>query len=221
MIKINLLPGATRRAARRRPRISGAVFRDRLKGSGDVDRWAAFVVAGWIVGPMLVAWLFLGTRDRMGELEVAIEGARLDSIRYAEIRAANATLLARQDTIATKLEIIQEIDAGRYAWVHVLDEVSRALPQFTWLVGVNAMPTENRLQAPRFSIEGRTGTPFALTEFMQNLEGSPFLKSITLITTDQIPEGEHLIYSFTLEGEFQEPSPDAIETVPIFERAEG
>jgi Tfp pilus assembly protein PilN len=221
VIKINLVPGATRRTSRRRPRFAVPALGERFKGSSKVDRWGAFVVAAWIVGPLVVAWMFVGTRSRMGELDVAIEGARLDSVRYAEIRAANATLLARQDTIATKLQIIQEIDAGRFAWVHIMDEVSRSLPQFTWLTGVNAQPTETQLHIPRFSVEGRTGTPFALTEFMQNLEASPFLKSITLITTDQIREGEQLIYSFTLEGEFQEPSPDAIETVPIFERAEG
>ena len=221
MIKINLLPGASKRSSRRRPRLALPAFGERLKGAGEFDRWGAFLAAAWIVGPLFVAWLFMGTRGRMDELGVAIEGARLDSIRYAEIRAANATMLARQDTIATKLQIIQEIDAGRFAWVHIMDEVSRSLPQFTWLTAVNAQPTENPLHAPRFNVEGRTGTPFALTEFMQNLEASPFLKSITLITTDQIREGERTIYSFTLEGEFQEPPPDAIESVPIFERAEG
>lgn len=221
MIKINLLPGATRRSARRMPRLSLPSLGDRLKGADSIDRWSAFLVAGWIVGPLLLAWLFLGSSGRMADLEVAIEGARLDSIRYAEIRAANQTLLARQDTIAAKLEIIQEIDAGRFAWVHIMDEVSRSLPQFTWLTGVRSQPTEASLQAPRFTVEGRTGTTFALTEFMQTLEASPFLKSITLITTDQIREGESLIYSFTLEGEFQDPPPDVLETIPIFERAEG
>lgn len=220
MIRINLLPGATRRSARRMPRLAMPSFGDKLKG-GSVDKWSAFVVAGWIVGPLLLAWLFMGSRGRMAELEVAIEGARLDSIRYAEIRAANQTLLARQDTIAAKLEIIQEIDAGRYAWVHIMDEVSRSLPQFTWLTGLKAQPSDASLETPRFTVEGRTGTTFALTEFMQTLEASPFLKSITLVTTDQIREGENLIYSFTLEGEFQDPPPDVMETVPIFERAEG
>jgi Tfp pilus assembly protein PilN len=203
------------------PRLSLPSLGDRLKGADSIDRWSAFLVAGWIVGPLLLAWLFLGSSGRMADLEVAIEGARLDSIRYAEIRAANQTLLARQDTIAAKLEIIQEIDAGRFAWVHIMDEVSRSLPQFTWLTGVRSQPTEASLQAPRFTVEGRTGTTFALTEFMQTLEASPFLKSITLITTDQIREGESLIYSFTLEGEFQDPPPDVVQTIPIFERAEG
>jgi Tfp pilus assembly protein PilN len=221
VIKINLLPGTTRRAARRMPRLGLPAVRPQLKGFDKVDRWSAFIVTAWIVGPLVVGWMFLDTRSRMSDLDVAIEGARLDSARYAELRAANAMLLARQDTIAQKLEIIQEIDAGRFAWVHVMDEVSRSLPQYTWLVSVNPLSTQAPLLAPRFSIEGRTGTTFALTEFMQNLEASPFLKTIRLVTTDQIREGESLIYSFTLEGEFQEPTPDVIETVPIFDRAEG
>lgn len=186
-----------------------------------VDRWLLFVVITWIVGPLTVAWLFASTRNRISDLEIAIESARMDSARYAEMRAANEVLLARQDSIARKLEIIQEIDAGRYSWVHVMDEISRSLPAFTWLINVVSKPVNTPLDVPRFLIEGRTGNTFALTEFMQELEASPFLRSINLMSTDQVREGESLIYAFVLEGEFQTPPPDLIETVPIFKASEG
>jgi Tfp pilus assembly protein PilN len=186
-----------------------------------VDRWLLFMVTAWIVGPLLTAWLFFGTRNRISDLEIAIEDARMDSARYAEMRAANQILQARQDTIAAKLEVIQEIDAGRYSWAHVLDEISRSLPQYTWLVNVTAKPVGEPLDMPRFLIEGRTGNTFALTEFMQELEASPFLRSINLMSTDQVREGESMIYSFVLEGEFQVPPPDLIQTVPIFKAREG
>jgi Tfp pilus assembly protein PilN len=220
VIKINLLPSATRRSQRRLPSFSGL----RPKGGmsiPSVDRWLLFLVAAWTVGPLLVAWLFFGTRNRISDLEIAVESARMDSARYAEMRAANAILLARQDSIAQKLEIIQEIDAGRYSWAHVMDEISRALPAYTWLMNVTSKPVLSPLETPRFLIEGRSGNTFALTEFMQELEASPFLRSINLMSTDQVREGEALIYSFVLEGEYQSPPPDLIQTVPIFQAREG
>jgi len=220
VIKINLLPSATKRSQRRLPKFGGL----RPKGGmsmPSVDRWLLFLVAAWTVGPLLTAWLFFGTRNRISDLEIAIESARMDSARYAEMRAANAILLARQDSIAQKLEIIQEIDAGRYSWAHVMDEISRALPAYTWLMNVTSKPVISPLETPRFLIEGRSGNTFALTEFMQELEASPFLRSINLMSTDQVREGEALIYSFVLEGEYQSPPPDLIQTVPIFQAREG
>lgn len=220
MIKINLLPGAAKRSTRKMPKLGGLRPTSGLS-MPSVDRWLLFIVVAWVAGPLLTAWLFFGQRNRISDLEISIETARADSARYAEIRAANIVLLARQDSIAQKLEIIQEIDAGRFSWVHVMDEISRALPQYTWLTNLVSKPVQAPLEQPHFVIEGRTGNTYALTEFMQELEASPFLRSIRLMSTDQIREGEALIYSFVLDGEFQVPPPDLIETVPIFKSKEG
>lgn len=220
MIRINLVPGAAKKSKRRLPSF-GAVRRTGTPRLPSFDRWLLFVVTAWIVGPLTIGWLFVGAKNRIADLNVAIETARLDSIRYAEMRRINETLLARQDSIAMKLQVIQEIDAGRFAWVHIMDEIARSLPPYTWLMNVASRPNEASLDAPKFTLEGRAGNTFAIVEFMQELEASPFLRSITLVTTDQVREGEALIYSFTLEGEFQTPPPDMIQTVPLFQGREG
>lgn len=177
-----------------------------------------FAVLAWIVAPLLAASMFFATSTERAALDVALEGARLDSLRYAEMRAANELLLARQDTIAHKLEIIQEIDAGRYVWAHIVDEVSRVVPRFTWLVGIAHVSGAGSFDPPRFSINGRAGNTFALTQFMQDLESSPFIRNVTLVQTDQLREDEKRLYSFALEAQFEEPPPDMIQTVPIFVR---
>jgi Tfp pilus assembly protein PilN len=219
MIKINLIPGAAKRSKRRMPSLGGAKPR-RSMSLPSVDRWMLFLIAAWIIGPVVVGWLFLGAQNRKTDLGVAIEGARMDSIRYAEMRRMNEILLARQDSIAQKLQIIQEIDAGRYSWVHIMDEIARALPPYTWLVQVVTRPVDSSLDTPHFQIEGRTGNTLALTEFMQELEASPFLRSIRLVTTDRVA-GDQRIFSFVLDGVFQHPPADLIETISIFQGREG
>jgi Tfp pilus assembly protein PilN len=221
VIEINLLPGSSKRTARRMPKVGLPKGVARRSGTPGFDRWTAVAVAAWIAGPLLVGWLFLSTGRRAADLETGIAAARADSVRYAEMRRANEVLLARQDTIAQKLQIIQEIDASRFIWAHIMDEISRALPQYTWLANVLFITSDRPLQEPRFSIEGRTGNTLALTQFMQNLEASPFLRAITLVTTNQIREQDKLIYSFFLEGRYEEPPPEAITTVPLFGPAEG
>lgn len=222
MIEINLLPGATRRSKRRLPSFSlkrsPKHTGDAIGGAKSADPWKLFVLGGWIAGPALIGLLFFTSSAKRTDLQVAIEGARLDSTRYAEIRAANVILIARQDTIAQKLEIIQQIDAGRYIWAHVVDEVSRAVPEYTWLINLMYVSSPSAFDSPKFVIDGRAGNTFKLTQFMQDLEASPFIRNVTLVQTDQIREKEKLLYSFALEAQFQVPGPELIRTVPIFSR---
>lgn len=218
MIEINLLPGSSRRAAGRLPRVRLKRSQRSDRERKSIDRWLLFAALAWLAVPLVAASMFFTTSGRRSELDVAIEGARLDSTRYAEMRAANALLLARRDTIAQKLEIIQEIDAGRYVWAHIIDEVSRAIPRFTWLVGVAHLSGDGPSDAPRFAIDGRVGNTFALTRLMQDLEASPFIRNVTLVRTDQLREAERRLYTFALEAQFEHAPPDAIQTVPFFGR---
>lgn len=221
MIEINLLPGTSRRSVKRLPRLRLKESGQSAHERGTLDRWLIFAVLAWLVAPLLGASMLFSSRSRRAELEVAIEGARLDSARYAQIRAANELLLARQDTIARKLEIIQEIDAGRFIWAHILDEVSRAVPRFTSLVSITQLVGTGPFDAPRFAIEGRAGNTFALTRLMQDLEASPFIRNVMLVQTDQLREEEKRLYTFELEAQFEHAPPDVIQTVPIFVRERG
>jgi Tfp pilus assembly protein PilN len=214
MIEINLLPGSTRRARRSfKLPLPGL---QKLKAGSGVDRWSATMATGWILGPLLIAWLFFGTRARASEVEIAIEGAVRDSSRYATLIAANETLRSRQQTITEKLQMIQEIDVSRYVWAHVLDEISAAVPANTWLVSVIQTGGGQGEFRPRIEIQGRTGNQFALTQFMRDLEASPFLRGVTLVNTQQVRLDNRWVYTFSLHLQYRDPPPDAIQTVPVF-----
>lgn len=214
MIEINLLPGAKRRYKRR---VGGGLKLPRLGGPSrlpDFDRMLAFIISAWVVSVLVLAWLYFGTRSRQAELAMSIEQAQQDSARYARVITNMKHLTARRDTIAQKLQVIQQIDAGRYVWSHVMDEVSRSLPPYTWLTELT--PGDDDAQTPSFQLAGMTGSNFALTELMKNLEASPFLKNVTLISTTQVDLDNAEIYSFMLQVTYEEPPPDAVQTVPLF-----
>jgi Tfp pilus assembly protein PilN len=215
MIKINLLPGAEKR--KKRSGMPGLPFK-LPSGMPQMDRMTWFIALAWIVGPVVGLWLFLGVRGDMAEVQIALDQAAADSARYSAIIETQAGLRARQDTIAEKLNIIQEIDAGRYIWPHILDEVSRALPPFTWVEAVDAVGGNNT--EPAFQIQGRTGSLPALTRFMDALEASPFLRNIQLVSSEQAQMGgdpNKVVNNFGLTGQYQIPPLDVIETVPLFE----
>lgn len=220
MINVNLKPGARRKAASRKLPQFGMALPSLSKFTmGSLprfDRMMAFIVGAWIVGPALVGFMFFTERAEKNELDTNIAAELADSAKYAQLIAANKTLLARRDTIAMKVNVIQEIDAGRYVWPHVMDELSRALPPYTWLVKISALPPDSTEKLPRFSLEGRAQNNFALSQYMQQLESSPFIRAVKLTTNELIREREKLVYAFGLEASYEEPPPDVIETVPLF-----
>lgn len=215
MIKINLLPGGDKRKTRK----AGAGLSLKMPVSmPEFDRMTAFIVAAWIIGPLLGLWMFFGVRGDLEDTRVALDQAVADSTRFANIISTQTRLQARQDTIAQKLQIIQEIDAGRYIWPHVMDEISRALPPFTWLTSVQQIGGSKT--NPFFEVQGRTGSLPALTRYMDALEASPFLRNIQLVSSQQVQAGgdpNSVVNEFAVTGEYEVPPLEVVETVPLFE----
>jgi Tfp pilus assembly protein PilN len=214
LIKVNLLPSGKRRVARR-PRLSL-----RLPASGGLPKDPWTLVSGVVVLGLVAAagFLYFATGSRQGDLTVAIERAASDSARYADLIEKNSALIARRDSIAQRVAIIQEIDGDRYVWPHVMDEVARALPDHLWLTNLFQVSRGEEL---RFRIFGRAGNNTALTQFMDNLASSLFIRNVTLISTEQVIETaaqmSRVVHSFQLEAVFDRPPLELLETVPLFE----
>jgi Tfp pilus assembly protein PilN len=170
----------------------------------------------WPLAIIVGLWLYLGIQSQKADVQVALDQAVADSARYAQLIANQRSLRARQDTIAQKLAMIQEIDAGRYVWPHIMDEVSRALPPYTWLLAIDDLSGGTN---PQFQIEGRTGSLPALTRYMDALEASPFLRNIELISSEQARIGGNdnmIVNNFVLAGVYESPPVEMVETVPLF-----
>ena len=217
MIEINLLPGGTKR----RKRTAGGGFALKLPESfKQFDRLMLFVVAAWVVGPAVLLWLYFGVQGQIRETQVTLDRALADSTRFAQIIRTQTSIRARQDTIAQKLTIIQEIDAGRFIWPHILDEISLALPPYTWLQSIDQISGG---RTPSFQMEGRTGSLPALTRFMDALEASPFIRGVQLVSSEQAQVGNdasRVVNNFVLTATFESPPLEALETTPLFEGIE-
>ncbi len=228
MIEVNLLPGGKKRQAK------GSGFKLSLPSFGGGKGGRGSRRDGWMLGSAAVialalggmGWMFFGTGSRASQLEVAIEEAVRDSARYADLIQKTEGLRARRDSIGRKVSIIQEIDGGRYIWPHILDEVSRALPDYTWLTQmVQVANPDGDISLIEFRLEGRAGNNFALTRFMENLEASPFIRNVRLVMSEQVSEaveqgnGQRQVQQFTLNASYEEPPTEMIETVPLFANA--
>jgi Tfp pilus assembly protein PilN len=158
MIEINLLPGAGKKKSAR----GGAKFDLRATLSGlsekvkDKYLAAAFVllaVGGGAVGTSYM-WQSKSETDLTARLAQAVD----DSTHYAQVMREKARALAKRDTVLRQLNLIRAIDEDRYVWPHILDEVSKALPPYTWLTVINYSGTPQGA-APAPVVPGMPGAP--------------------------------------------------------------
>jgi type IV pilus assembly protein PilN len=219
LIEVNLLPGGKKRSSGGRGFSLSGLRLPKLGGGGGGlpgDPYVFGAVVCGAVALLVMGWLFFGVRGDREETQVALDEAVQDSARFADLIARTNQLTARRDSIAQRVAIIQDIDANRYTWAHIMDEVGRALPDYTWLrelTQVQSDPLEIR-------ITGRAGSNFAITRFMRNLEASRFLRGVQLERSEQAQSEESpedLVYIFELTVDYESPPLDELETVPLFE----
>ena len=220
MIEVNLLPGGKkRRPSKGGGGGGGGGFLQKLPipslGSLSLDGYtiaSVVVVAG---GLALLGWWYVGLSSRQEDVAVALADALQDSSNYADLIQRNVTLEARRDSVAQKVSMIQEIDALRYVWPHLLDEVARALPDYTWLTEVIQVSVVG--ETVDFQVRGLAGNNQAMTTFWRQLQESPFIRSVELVETQQVvqPTGQQ-VYAFQFNCVYARPSLDVLETVPLF-----
>jgi Tfp pilus assembly protein PilN len=182
------------------------------------DRWVVGAGVIALLSLVVVGWLWFSVAGQAEELRVEIEAAQRDSARFADVIRRAETLQARRDTIAQRVMVLQDIDGSRYVWPHLMDEVGRALPSFTWLIRMQQVSPPPNLS---FRVRGRASNYFALTTFMENLEASPFVRGVRLVTSDQVVmsipgAGSRNVYEFELEASWQDPAPGVVNREPLF-----
>jgi Tfp pilus assembly protein PilN len=235
MIEINLTPGASRKSKGRGAGFSLAgVVGDAQSSIKDPFLIAAIVsllVAGGAVGTLHVTQSSTAT-----ELAAREEQAVADSTRFAAVLRQRRQAEAKRDSVQKQLAVIKAIDADRFIWPHVMDEVSRAMPPYTWLknlavtapqappMGAGPAPAPGDTtkpavpvtpEPPKFRLVGNTVDIQALTRFMKLLEASPFIQNVQLARSEMaLVEGKE-VTEFVLEAQYERPDSSMIITAPV------
>ena len=126
----------------------------------------------------------------------------------------------RLDSISASISTIEDLDATRYRWPHILDEVAAALPEGAWVTAIAGVASDT--PGIRFQVEGQALDNFALTRFWNALEASFFIREVHLISTEHLewpsPDGDGGLstsYRFVLGAEYEDPPDEVLEFVRI------
>lgn len=195
MIRINLLETDRRPA---KGVVSGIDLAQKITVIGSLILLLAVVGIGW-------RYWALGQENAAIARELA--EARAEEGRLQDILKQVQEFEAQRAQLQQRLTLIDELRRGQSAPVHMVDQISRALPEMTWLTGL-------RQSGYEVTIEGRCLSLTSLSDFIGNLEASRyFQRPVEILESSVVPgtdAGPDLI-QFSIRGTFQMAG---IETAP-------
>ncbi len=181
MIKINLLPV---RAAQKKERLRAQV---------------SVLVLCLILVLIACGALYFEKRSAISRVETEI----------ADIDAQNRALQKKigqvrdfekkKADLEKKLKILASLKDNKSGPVHLLDELSFALPEQLWLTSFK----ENN---GNISLSGIADTEKTVALFMKSLDASPYYQQIELSVTEQTKVGDKKMQKFTLDCRTESPS---------------
>ncbi len=161
---------------------------------------------------LLLAALGIGWRYWTLELQAAalqreLAEARAEETRLQEILKQVQGFEAPRAQLQQRLTLIDELRRGQSAPVHMIDQISRALPEMTWLTGL-------RQSGYDVTIDGRCLSLTSLSDFVGNLEASRYFQRPVEILESSVVSGNNDgpdLIQFSIRGSFQMAG---IETAP-------
>ncbi len=218
MIEVNLLAGSKKRKA-----AAGVTLPDFSGLAAKIkDPLLVGSVGSWILAGAIIAVLYTVESRKIAALEQELSQVERSERQFRALIAQKQREELLRDSLVAELEAIRAIDSDRYNWPHILDEVSKALPDYTWLERLSVLapaPGEDTLavQRIRFEIEGRTADMAGYTRFLRQLNASPWLTDIVPGATRAVVEEDRAVFSFNVTGTFRRADSAFIRTVPVIE----
>ena len=206
MIRINLL--ATERRAAKAAASPGIQAGQKMMVIGSL------VLALTVLG---VGWRYWAIGQEKAEIAREIDAARREEARLQEILKQVQEFENRRKLLEARLALIDELRKGQNAPVHMIDQISKALPDMTWL-------TAMQQNGYTMTMQGRCLTLTSLSDFIGNLEASRyFIRPVEIIETrtdTTVKDGPELI-QFTIRGTFQMAGVESVAPPPPGAKGKG
>jgi type IV pilus assembly protein PilN len=200
MIKINLLT-VERKAAKKKVALA-------LQSGQKITAGCTLIL---LVAGLGIGWRFWSLRRESAQLDVDISAAQEETARLHTIISQVQQFEQRKAQLQQRVALIEQLRRDQTGPVHMLDQISRSLPQMLWLTNLKqgATPAE-------VVLEGRCTTMTGLSDFVANLEGTGYFKRGIEIIQSQTEAGSATVgdlIRFSIRATFQQPG-DAAKGAP-------
>src|SRR4026209_435297 len=155
MITVNRRPGKRRKSSGTSFNFKGLLDNFRCLGNKVKDPLLLGAVAGWVCVPAFLGFGDLDNVRQLYSLEPRLEQARSEHKRFKAFIADKRRQEKIRDSLLAQITVIRSVDGDRYIWAHLLDEVTKAPPAYTWLVALGSSAAAAAAPAP----PARAGAP--------------------------------------------------------------
>ncbi|HZT78052.1 MAG TPA: PilN domain-containing protein [Vicinamibacterales bacterium] len=152
-----------------------------------------------------IGWRFWALSRESAAVDAEIASAQQEVARLRSIIQQVQQFEQRKAQLQQRVSLIEQLRKSQTGPVHMLDQVSRAMPQMLWL-------TEMKQTGNDVQIDGKCTSPTAVSEFVSNLEASGYFhRSIEILSTqlDSTPAGPGgaavELIKFSIKATFQTP----------------
>jgi type IV pilus assembly protein PilN len=167
---------------------------------------ALFVLAG-CSGYIALDYLNLQRQD--AGLHQELVAARAEKARLQPILREVEKFEAQKRDLQQRVNLIEELRQNQVGPVHMLDQISRSVPDRLWL-------TEMKQTGEELQLDGKTSTLSSLADFVANLEASGYFVKPVDITNSEEEKGKDTdLIKFTVKATFEMPGAKKPAAAPI------
>jgi type IV pilus assembly protein PilN len=185
MIRINLI--APERAQKAKPKAGPAIAPGALQ---------SYLLLALFVGGALVVcaglWWFKTAQIKDLDTRIAADEKRQRDLQAIKLQVDQ--FQQRKAILENKVAVIERLRAAQKSPVHMLDEISKALPDYVWLTTMDET-------AGDVKFAGQSNSLAAVADFIAALQRSGWFPAVELGTAQ---EQQNLV-NFTVTGSFKDP----------------
>ena len=193
MIRINLISQAREKPRRRVPAAS-------LVGSGQKITVACTLILA--LAALGIGWWYWSLRKDAAKLADDITAAEAETRRLQTLIVQVRQFEARKVQLQDRVTLIETLRRGQSSPVHVLDAISRSVPDMLWLTDLDQKGQD-------LTIEGRCLTLTSISDFVDNLGRSGWFKKPVEIVDSQVEQGSAgngELIKFTVKAQVVSPA---------------
>ena len=154
-----------------------------------------------VAAVLLVGWRYWSLTRQSAQLDQDIVAAQREVTRLHSVIQKVQDFEQRKAQLSQRVVLIEDLRKEQKGPVHILDEISKALPPMLWL-------TEVKQVGGDVVIDGNSTTQTGVSDFATNLEASGyFKKSVDIVGTKTLAmsQAPGELVAFTLRAQFLTP----------------
>src|SRR4051812_23119502 len=152
-----------------------------------------FIFVGGALAACALGWFVVS--GQIAELDRQIVQKKDRLTKLQAIKKQVDEFQAKKKTLEDKVNLIERLRAEQAGPVHMLDEISKALPDFVWLSSLDQ-------NGANLSMKGQTSGLTAVADFIANLQRSGWFPSVELKSTTE----QNNVVTFEVGATFKDPA---------------